>query len=577
MDTFNHVAWTYDKNAGESRLYINGILDNTFFSTVSISTNDQPLQIGRGDSYCCGVQFGFGTIDDVRIYDRALSTGEVEQLYLEGLGELVWLEIVGPDEVAEDWQAQYKAFAHYDNGGSADVTDLADWSVDDETVATIDENGLLTTEEINQAQKVIFISAEYTEGEITTADDKDVTVFAICPSGTALEFDGVNDYVEVNDSTSLDIVDEITITAWVYDMKGSGTIAFKKEGDCLQYGFDFYQNRLSFHYRTQCGSGVSYQHTYKSDSSISSNAWHHVAVRYESGDSASAAVFLDGIEIPGSWTHGNGSGEMVSMPSYLTIGSTVTDGGTAQAYFKGMLDEVHIYDRALSAEEIQASIYTKLAGDEDGLVAYWDLDEGDGEIAGDSSVNGNDGTIVGAEWVESGALIGFCSPVTVDIKPGSCPNPLNLASSGVLPVAVLGSESFDVSTIDPGSIFLEGVPTIRTSYEDVASVVTDANECECNTADPDGHMDLTLKFRTQDIVEELIYSQDELAKGQTLALTLTGELLDYTGVEGTDCVRLVGNVPKWLEARRWDVNGDGLINMADFIVFAENWLESAVP
>jgi len=62
-----------------------------------------------------------------------------------------------------------------------------------------------------------------------------------------------------------------------------------------------------------------------------------------------------------------------------------------------------------------------------------------------------------------------------------------------------------------------------------------------------------------------------------LALTLTGELLDDTGIEGTDCVRLVGNVPKWLEARRWDVNGDGLINMTDFIVFAENWLESAVP
>ncbi|MHC4648611.1 MAG: hypothetical protein ACYTBJ_24405, partial [Planctomycetota bacterium] len=37
--------------------------------------------------------------------------------------------------------------------------------------------------------------------------------------------------------------------------------------------------------------------------------------------------------------------------------------------------------------------------------------------------------------------------VAVDIKPGSCPNPLNLASRGVLPVAVLGSEDFDVSSI----------------------------------------------------------------------------------------------------------------------------------
>lgn len=65
--------------------------------------------------------------------------------------------------------------------------------------------------------------------------------------------------------------------------------------------------------------------------------------------------------------------------------------------------------------------------------------------------------------------------VDVDIKPGSCPNPLNLKSKGVLPVAVLGTEEFDVTTIDPLSILLsreeveEGVAPIRSDYEDVAT------------------------------------------------------------------------------------------------------------
>lgn len=45
----------------------------------------------------------------------------------------------------------------------------------------------------------------------------------------------------------------------------------------------------------------------------------------------------------------------------------------------------------------------------------------------------------------------------IDIKPGSCPNPLNVKDKGALPVAVLRSKDFDVFNIDPASIRLEGV------------------------------------------------------------------------------------------------------------------------
>ncbi|MHC4725285.1 MAG: hypothetical protein ACYS9V_13755 [Planctomycetota bacterium] len=48
-------------------------------------------------------------------------------------------------------------------------------------------------------------------------------------------------------------------------------------------------------------------------------------------------------------------------------------------------------------------------------------------------------------------------PVSIDIKPGSCPNPLNINSKGVLPVAILGTGDFDVQEIDPASIRLADV------------------------------------------------------------------------------------------------------------------------
>ncbi len=48
-------------------------------------------------------------------------------------------------------------------------------------------------------------------------------------------------------------------------------------------------------------------------------------------------------------------------------------------------------------------------------------------------------------------------PVTIDIKPGSEPNCFNNDGHGVIPVAILGSAEFDVTTIDAGSVMLEGL------------------------------------------------------------------------------------------------------------------------
>jgi hypothetical protein len=93
-------------------------------------------------------------------------------------------------------------------------------------------------------------------------------------------------------------------------------------------------------------------------------------------------------------------------------------------------------------------------------------------------------------------------PVDVDIKPGSCPNPINPKSNGVLPVAVLGTMDFDVNDIDPATIRLEGVAPIRWNISDVATPYPgDVEDCpDCHELTGDGYPDLNLKFRTQDIV-----------------------------------------------------------------------------
>ena len=133
--------------------------------------------------------------------------------------------------------------------------------------------------------------------------------------------------------------------------------------------------------------------------------------------------------------------------------------------------------------------------------------------------------------------------VAVDVKPTSCPNPLNLGSKGVLPMAILGEEDFDVNTIDITSIRLLDVAPLRSSYEDVAGPVLAGDECECTSPGPDGYTDLILKFKTTRIAEEISESFGDTTNGEVLILDLTGLLSDGTAISGSDCIFVVGQVP----------------------------------
>jgi len=123
----------------------------------------------------------------------------------------------------------------------------------------------------------------------------------------------------------------------------------------------------------------------------------------------------------------------------------------------------------------------------------------------------------------------FEIPVPVDVKPTSCRNPLRTGSKGVLPVAILGTEDFDVSQIDPASIVLAGVSPLRWAMFDVAApyepYLGKEDAFDCTTAGPDGFMDLTLKFKTQEVVVAL----GDVSDGDVLVLPLTGNLLEEFG------------------------------------------------
>ena len=62
------------------------------------------------------------------------------------------------------------------------------------------------------------------------------------------------------------------------------------------------------------------------------------------------------------------------------------------------MDEVRLWNYARTTEQISSNMNYEMSGLEQGLVAYWDFNEGAGGVLEDKSVNENDATIVGAEW-----------------------------------------------------------------------------------------------------------------------------------------------------------------------------------
>lgn len=175
---------------------------------------------------------------------------------------------------------------------------------------------------------------------------------------------------------------------------------------------------------------------------------------------------------------------------------------------------------------------------EDDVASGVDLAETVIYIAGDTKGTFPDQPATGSQDAFV-AKLSQASEVAVDVKPVSCPNPLNVENQGELPVAILGESGFDVTLIDSLSVRLEDIAPVRVAFEDVATpfepFTGKAEATDCTDAGPDGFADLTLKFDVQAVVEALGSVED----GDVVVLHLTGELTDGTPFVGEDVVRIV--------------------------------------
>jgi hypothetical protein len=169
--------------------------------------------------------------------------------------------------------------------------------------------------------------------------------------GKALAFNGVNNWLTVNDSNLLDLTTAMTLEAWVYPTVAPSnwrTILIK-EGVSPKSAYYLY---ASSDPSNQPASGLtigSTEYTLKGGTRPAANTWTHLATTY---DGAMLRLYVNGTQVASQAR----TGLITTTANPLRIGGNSLFG----EYFTGRIDEVRIYNRALTQPEIQTDLNTPI-------------------------------------------------------------------------------------------------------------------------------------------------------------------------------------------------------------------------
>ena len=205
----------------------------------------------------------------------------------------------------------------------------------------------------------------------------------------AVRFDGVNDYVSAGTS-DLELTDQLTISAWIYVQSNgeNDSLTIMERG---QYVFPFMLqvtgNNISTCVRTDTGTDYL-----DSSGSLQQQQWYHIAMTYRPGRRViyiNGEVDLEDTSPPTGTLISNGD-----QSTLIGVWSNIGD------YFNGMIDDVRIYNYALTDEDM-ADLYAAtdpLAAE--AITAHWQFDEGfdtaQSTVVSDGTGNNHTGTSVGS-------------------------------------------------------------------------------------------------------------------------------------------------------------------------------------
>jgi len=311
--------------------------------------------------------------------------------------------------------------------------------------------------------------------------------FATGLAAQAFSLDGVDDFVLVphNANLAFDNGQDFTIDAWINLQNpipgNDDAIVTKWDVENGRRGISPNAYRFTLRRDTNqvrldlISNGVSY--ILFSFSSVQVGQWTHVAAVREG---STGNIYINGVlDASAIMTAGS-----VANSDPLAIGGDFDTSLSPPVQpfnvFGGLIDEVEIYNRALTASEIQA--------------------------------------------IFAAGSAGKCKVTTVaiDIKPGSFPNSINLSSAGVVPVAILSSTTFDATQVDAATVTLAGAAVKLIGKGDKFA-------CSAQDVNEDGLLD---------VVCHVVTAQFMVEPGDSVAV-LEAKTFSGQAIRGQDSINIV--------------------------------------
>lgn len=212
-------------------------------------------------------------------------------------------------------------------------------------------------------------------------------------AGYSLEYDGKDDYVDCGNDSSLALKTEFTLCAWIFRKTDSGDwerILAKSDDKEYDYWLQLkpYEHSASGGVVLQEGAQIRHLDGIQG-TPVPLNQWVHLTLVY---DGNRLAAYRNGVLDKSRAI--SGLIRTSSRPLFI--------GRLQNSYnFTGLIDEVVVWSRALSTQEIRETMHCKYPSDIVHLQAHWHFDEGDGTMVKDQTIYNNHGTIHGAAWRSS--------------------------------------------------------------------------------------------------------------------------------------------------------------------------------
>ncbi|WP_341716637.1 LamG-like jellyroll fold domain-containing protein [Micromonospora sp. FIMYZ51] len=312
-NAWSHLAVTYDGST--ARLYVNGTRVAQTSLTGALDVDGGAVTIGGNEVW--GEYFS-GLIDEVRIYNRALDAASIQADMNTPVGASDPTPTPTPTPTPSPTPT----------GPPTQVPGLvAAYGMNEGAGTTVSDSS----------------------GRNNAGAAADTTWATNGKYGKALSFNGSSSLVDVSHTSSLRLTGALTLSAWVKpdDLDGWRTVVLKNmaSGYGASYGLYASEGSVPAGWLTTTGDPFGPS----GSSPLPTGTWSNVALTY---DGSRATLYVNGAK----------AGEVAATGSIYDDGGAVTIGGNEiwGEYFSGLIDEVRIYNRALTAAQIQSDMNTPI-------------------------------------------------------------------------------------------------------------------------------------------------------------------------------------------------------------------------